>query len=412
MVGAMTLSCSRLARGLLVGLVLCSSTAHAHDSWMRVKSVERGKVALAFDTGEIFPFSENATKPARVASWVAYDDRGVRFSAGKPEIEELELVARVNTPRALRVAAVALNAHFIEMEAGEFEKYLEEEHALEALAWRKEKGESAAKGRELYTKHAKAIIPGSSGKGAARAVGHALELVPVDDLLAPVEQGEIAVRLLYRGTAVPKARVSLGREGLGAHGYVAHVETDAEGIARFRLEMPGLHFLRAQVMKRRDPAKKDAEWESFWASLTFVVAPDPRIEAIAQAVQEVHGAAGPWAVFGHRAATRALAALELQRGSFDLVVEHFSPREVQYSCIADGVQAASGASLGKLNLTLADAKLADLRTTFLKKSTGQKITITPSEKFRKEMLGVDRAHLLAAGRKAAAMADDELMKVD
>src|SRR4051812_29354041 len=85
------------------------------------------------------------------------------------------------------------------------------------------------------------------------------------------------------------------------------------------------------------------------------------------AVARSHGAAGPWAVAGYRMGTYALKNLGLERQGFDLEVLHRSPREVQFSCIADGAAAATGASLGKLNLAFADADEAHLETTYRRK---------------------------------------------
>src|SRR5688572_29342232 len=58
------------------------------------------------------------------------------------------------------------------------------------------------------------------------------------------------------------------------------------------------------------------------------------------AVARIHGGAGPWAVAGYRMGEYALGVLGLEHGSFDLEVVHFTPREVQYACIADGAAAA------------------------------------------------------------------------
>lgn len=90
------------------------------------------------------------------------------------------------------------------------------------------------------------------------------------------------------------------------------------------------------------------------ASPTAHHAEPPEDEGL-RAVASVHGGAGPWAVAGYRMGEFALRELGLPRGSFDLEVVHFTPESVQYSCIADGAAAATGASLGKLNLKLAGA---------------------------------------------------------
>src|SRR5690242_14269068 len=52
-------------------------------------------------------------------------------------------------------------------------------------------------------------------------------------------------------------------------------------------------------------------------------------------VARVHGGAGPWAVAGYRMGAHALGVLGVERGSFDLEIVHYTPKEVQYSCIAD-----------------------------------------------------------------------------
>jgi formylmethanofuran dehydrogenase subunit E len=63
-------------------------------------------------------------------------------------------------------------------------------------------------------------------------------------------------------------------------------------------------------------------------------------------VAAIHGGAGPWVVAGYRMGEYAMKQLGLDRYSFDLEVQHHTPHKVQYSCIADGAAAATGASLG------------------------------------------------------------------
>jgi hypothetical protein len=136
-------------------------------------------------------------------------------------------------------------------------------------------------------------------------------------------------------------------------------------------------------------------------------ASDPRLEAVARA----HGGAGPWAVAGYRMGEHALRVLGVPRGSFDLEVTHFTPREVQYSCIADGASAATGASPGKLNLSLVDALAADTHTTYLRKSTGQSVTLRVTGAFRERFADVPMSRLATAGREVLGLRDDEIFEV-
>lgn len=138
--------------------------------------------------------------------------------------------------------------------------------------------------------------------------------------------------------------------------------------------------------------------------------PDPKSEILA-AVATAHGGAGPWAVAGYRMGRAALAALGLPRGSFELEVTHFSPHQVQYTCIADGAAAATGASLGKLNLQLAEASEDATHTTYRNRSTGRSVTYRLTTAFRTRFLDVPRPHLAEAGRAVLELADRDIFEL-
>ncbi|MGK3986904.1 FmdE family protein [Sorangium sp. So ce136] len=129
-----------------------------------------------------------------------------------------------------------------------------------------------------------------------------------------------------------------------------------------------------------------------------------------RAVAAIHGGAGPWAVAGYRMGRYALAKLGLPARSFDLEVVHHSPRSVQFSCIADGAAAATGASLGKLNLSLVEASEAGIETTYRRRSTGQAVTLRPSAAFRARFRDVPRERLAEAGKEVLSLPDAEVFE--
>lgn len=90
-------------------------------------------------------------------------------------------------------------------------------------------------------------------------------------------------------------------------------------------------------------------------------------------VAECHGSAGVFAVVGYSMGQRALHELGEARGSFDLEVTHRTPMKVQYSCVADGVQASTGVSAGKLNLDLVEAPVSEFETIFRDRKTGKQL---------------------------------------
>jgi formylmethanofuran dehydrogenase subunit E len=144
------------------------------------------------------------------------------------------------------------------------------------------------------------------------------------------------------------------------------------------------------------------------ASAPAAVAP-AQADALAR-VAAIHGGAGPWAVAGYRMGEYALTRLGLPRQSFDLEVTHHTPQEVQYSCIADGAAAATGASAGKLNLTLVDAPESAVSTTYRRKSTGQAITLRPTRAFADRFRDLPRERLAEAGRTVLALPDAEVFE--
>lgn len=136
---------------------------------------------------------------------------------------------------------------------------------------------------------------------------------------------------------------------------------------------------------------------------------DPTERALDE-VARAHGAPGPWAVAGYRMGEHALAKLGLPRGSFDLEVEHTTPRQVQFSCIADGASASTGASLGKLNLRLREGSEADVVTVYRNKKTGAAIALRPSASFRARYLDAKFTDPRPLGREVMHLPDAEVFE--
>ncbi len=127
-------------------------------------------------------------------------------------------------------------------------------------------------------------------------------------------------------------------------------------------------------------------------------------------VKEIHGGAGPWAIIGFRVGERALRELGASRGDFDLQVVHCSPKEVQYSCVADGLQAATGCSLGKLNLALTETPKPEMRTQITYRGKTLVFRVQPA--LAKSITDVPMPKLAEAGERVAKMTDDELFVIE
>ena len=138
-------------------------------------------------------------------------------------------------------------------------------------------------------------------------------------------------------------------------------------------------------------------------------AADP-IETKLDEVARIHGAPGPWAVLGYRMSEHALAKLGLDRGSFDLQIVHWTPKEVRYSCIADGAAAHSGASLGKLNLSLVETTADNVLTIYRDKKSGKSIALRPTASFRERFADTPREKARELGREVLVLPPEQVFE--
>ncbi len=172
----------------------------------------------------------------------------------------------------------------IDLPAPEFERYL----ALEGLAAvareRARTGASRKTGRERYRRACKSWIAGprASDEGKRRAtaaLGLPLEIVPSE---TPGRRERLTLEVRYAGRPLAGALVRAWRQplataaaaaaGRDSVGVRSEGRTDARGLVTLRLEGAG-EWLVSTVHMVPAQDRTAADWESTWASLTFVAAP-------------------------------------------------------------------------------------------------------------------------------------------
>ncbi len=138
----------------------------------------------------------------------------------------------------------------------------------------------------------------------------------------------------------------------------------------------------------------------------------PATDQLLKEVAAIHGAAGVFAVAGYRMGERALKELGLPRGSFSIDVVHHTPMEVQWSCVADGLQASTGVSAGKLNLKLVEAAKSQAETVVTNRKTGKQIVFRMQPEFLKRYLDIPQERQPAAGREVAGLPESKIFTVE
>ena len=126
--------------------------------------------------------------------------------------------------------------------------------------------------RELYTRCAKTLVAvGDDASETDRATGMRLELIAGENPLTLTPGATIDFTLLWEGQPLAGAQVALFRRGAdGALASRTLARTDADGKTSFPLPAPGT-YMAASVHMIEAAADRNADWHSFWASLTFGV---------------------------------------------------------------------------------------------------------------------------------------------
>ncbi|BDC47833.1 hypothetical protein F183_A01490 [Bryobacterales bacterium F-183] len=145
------------------------------------------------------------------------------------------------------------------------------------------------------------------------------------------------------------------------------------------------------------------------AAMLPAVAHDDEQEPPISRTAMVNGMALPFGVAGYLMGERALKTLGLTRCHADLEVAHYCPAGSEMGAVIDGLQASTGASLGKGNLRRAESK--DVYSVVGNRRTGKKLKFVLTEGFVKKHAGMSTKDAYAAGLKVAETSDGEVFRV-
>ncbi len=253
---------------------LSAVSALAHDMYIMpgtFRPDSGAKVTVGFHVGDAFPESEVAGRIARLREpKLIWKNGGAAFTNlridGKRDAGDAVVAGSGHV-----IAAVSTTPSLITLAPAKFTSYLKHEGLTPTIAWRAEHGESAKPGKERYSKFAKAILLSGVGNGFATApIGYLIEIVPEADPYALKAGDSLPIQVLFRGK--PAADLQIESAWAGPTGAKKTVvgRTGADGRFRFPVPAAGRFRIHTIQMERcAEPAV--ADWESFWASLTFEV---------------------------------------------------------------------------------------------------------------------------------------------
>lgn len=266
-----------LGRGPLLAIsvaMLAASPALSHEFWIEPEDYSiaqgdqiRAEIRVGQDfKGDAFPFIAS-----RFVTFERHDQLGdsdVEGTAGDlpalsatPRTEGLTLFTYLSTENRIT---------FVDWE--KFTGYLDYE-GLTAIAARHDaRGLPRDRISEIYIRCAKTLVNvGPEATGQDRATGLPLELVAEQNPGTLTPGQTIRFRLLWQGAALSDTQVALfAKSSDTPEATRTLTRTDADGHVSFTLPAPG-SYMAASVHMIEPAADGKADWQSFWASLTFGV---------------------------------------------------------------------------------------------------------------------------------------------
>jgi uncharacterized GH25 family protein len=265
-------SVPRWAPAVLAYVLVTPGVAFAHDFWIQPSTFRPdvpSPVAVGLRVGDDFPHGKGyARNPQHIARFAMVGPRGTQPVLGLTGSDPAGLV-RITEP-AMYVLGYESTPTLLELPAERFEAYLREEGLEQVARWRAKNGERGKPGREAFSRCAKSLLWAgpAAASGYDRVLEFTLELIPEPNPYSLHAGEELSVQVLYRGAPLGGARV-VARHATDSTAAVES-KTDAKGRVHLRLAQPGVWLVRSVNMVSASP-DTDAQWRSFWASLTFAV---------------------------------------------------------------------------------------------------------------------------------------------
>jgi uncharacterized GH25 family protein len=261
----------RVSGAVIVALMLWDTPLRAHDFWIEPTTfapMAGQVVGVKLRVGEGLVGDPVAMNPALVNQFVFEDAAGrkpvIRRDGGDPAG-----LLQVTTP-GLVVIGYRSNPSVTRLAGDKFTQYLKEEGLDSVIAARASHNQSKDAARELFSRYAKSLVLSGRPSQAQhdRPLGFTLELVAERSPYLLKSGQDLPVRLLYEGR--PQAGVLVVAMNRLDPAEKVSARTDNDGRVRLPLGPARLWMIKAVHMVPAS-AGSQADWQSFWASLTFEV---------------------------------------------------------------------------------------------------------------------------------------------
>ena len=254
---------------VLVAWAFSHASLLAHDMWVDPTTFlpESGQVVgVRLRVGQDLIGDPLPRDPALINQFIVQDATERKPLVGRDGADPAGFL-RIAAP-GLLVIGYHSNPRAVELAADKFNQYLKEEGLDAVAALRARRNETGAKAREMFSRCAKSLVlSGSPKEGEGdRSLGFPIELIAERNPYVLRAGQDLPFRLTYENRPLEGALVvAINRHNPSEK---LSARSDKDGRVRFRLRQSGMWLVKAVHMVAA-PAGSNAEWASFWASLTF-----------------------------------------------------------------------------------------------------------------------------------------------
>jgi len=256
---------------VLFTVLAASASLSAHDFWIEPTGfmADVGRiVGVKLRVGQDFHGDPVPRSDELIVDFVVVDASGRRQVVGRDGSDPAGLL-RVISP-GLTVIGYRSRPSAVTLPADKFTAYLKDE-GLDTIIDARARGQASQRdGREIFSRAAKSLVrSGAMAAGSGdRALGFPIELVAERNPYEMRAGESLPVRLTYQNAPLAGALVVAFNQRHPYH--KVRVRSDRDGRATFTIDEPGPWMVKAVHMVPA-PTGSNADWESFWASLTFEI---------------------------------------------------------------------------------------------------------------------------------------------
>jgi uncharacterized GH25 family protein len=254
-------------------LVLVVISVSAHEFWIQPDKFiyKRGEtINVKFLVGENFNGDIWTGDRDKIANLRYYfddvTDKNLDDNLGIGKGDSLQL-AMLDEGTAM----ITMNTKnsFIDLEAKKFNEYLREDGLTEALEYRQKNGDTIKNGLEYYQRSVKTIFQVGSKTTDAykRKTELPLDIIPAEHPYTVAKDGNFKIKVFFLGQKLKKTKIKVWHR---LDDKVSQLEytTDDDGEAKIFLSPEGEWMVSCVKMVRLQNDSQ-AEWQSYWGSLTW-----------------------------------------------------------------------------------------------------------------------------------------------